>query len=171
MVRSPTRHHTSRTALTAVGKIGQDAIRRDLLRERDQPGALNIRIISLLARELLDEGVHVVVEGILVADRYAPMLTALERDHRGETHRYYFDIPFPATVERHFTKPNSDDFTPRDMRSWYVEGDVLPGGTDRIIGPESSLESTVERILAETALLDAPRPRHSSLAEHVHPDA
>lgn len=144
--------------------IGQDAIRRDMLKERDQPDALNISLIDMLARRLLDEGMHVVIEGILTASRYASMLTALERDHEGQTHRYYFDLPFDVTVQRHWTKPNCHDFTTEDMRSWFVPGDVLPGGTDRIIGPDNSLTETVEQILAQTGLLLAPPPPHPSLA-------
>lgn len=148
--------------------IGQDAIRRDMLKEKDWPGALSIDVIDKLARQLLDEGVHVVVEGILTASRYGAMLTALEQAHAGDTYRYYFDLPFATTVDRHWTKPNSHAFTPEDMRSWFLEGDLLPGGTDRLIGPHSGLDATAEQILAETGLLQAPRPPQPSLAADLH---
>lgn len=144
--------------------LGQDAIRRDLLKEKDWPGALNIQIIDIIARRLLDEGVHLVVEGIMTASRYADMLAGLEKDHEGDTYRYYFDLPFQTTVHRHWTKLDCYAFTPEQMRSWYAEDDVLPGGADRVIGPDSSLAATVQRILDETGLLDAPRPPHPSLA-------
>ena len=116
MVQSPTRHHTSRTALTAVGKVRQDVVRRDILRERDLAGAVNIELIDV-------------------------------------------------TVERHFTKPNHGDWSVEDMRGWYAADDVLAGGTDRVIGPESTEWDTVERILAETGLLDAARPLQPSLSD------
>ena len=41
---------------------------------------------------------------------------------------------------------------------------MLPGGTDRIIGPDNSLTDTVEQLLAQTGLLLAPPPPHPSLA-------
>lgn len=51
------------------------------------------------------------------------------------------------------------------MRGWYAAGDLLPGGTDRVIGPDSTERETVERILAETGLLDAARPSQPSLTD------
>ncbi|MDC0770879.1 amidohydrolase family protein [Streptomyces sp. HD] len=63
--------------------IGQDNLRRVVLRERDRPGAANIGLIGMTARYALDAGFHTVVEGILYADHYAAMLEDLVRDHRG----------------------------------------------------------------------------------------
>ncbi|MEY9913199.1 hypothetical protein ABIA35_009466 [Catenulispora sp. MAP12-49] len=68
-------------------------------------------------------------------------------------------------AERHLTKPNHDYWSVEDMRGWYAEGDVLPGGVDRVIGPDSAEQDTVERVLAETGLLAADRPRHLSLSD------
>ncbi|MEY9863205.1 hypothetical protein ABH935_008854 [Catenulispora sp. GAS73] len=99
------------------------------------------------------------------AERYGAMLAALLADHAGAAHSYYFDVPFDVTVERHFTKPNHADWTVDDMRGWYVEDDVLPGGVDRLIGADSTEHDTVERVLAETGLLLADRPAHPSLAD------
>src|SRR5699024_5501323 len=45
--------------------IGQDVVRREILRERDLPGAANITMIDLMARHALAHGFHVVVEGIM----------------------------------------------------------------------------------------------------------
>lgn len=52
--------------------VAQDNLRRIVLRERDRPGAANIGLIDLTARYALHAGYHVVVEGILHADRYGP---------------------------------------------------------------------------------------------------
>ncbi len=72
--------------------VGQDNLRRIVLGERDRPGAANIGLIGLTARYALDAGFHVVVEGILYADRYGDMLDQLRADHRGPTHSYYLDV-------------------------------------------------------------------------------
>jgi hypothetical protein len=153
---------------TAYGRglaiIRQDVVRRDVLRERDWPNAVNIGLMDLMTRHLLGHGIHVVLEGIMATSRYGDMLAALALDHP-QTVSYYFDIPFEITVERHHTKPNCHEWTVEDMRSWFLPEDVLPGGIDRIVSPDSTLEETVERILAETGLLDAPRPPQPSLAE------
>jgi adenylylsulfate kinase-like enzyme len=66
-----------------VAVVSQDVIRRGVLQEQDVSGGANIGLIDLVARYSLDQGFHVVVEGILGAARYEPMLTALLRDHRG----------------------------------------------------------------------------------------
>lgn len=89
--------------------VGQDNLRRIVLRERDRPGAANIGLIDSVARYALDAGYHVVVEGILYADHYGDMLAQLRVDHRGRAHGYYLDAPFAETLARHATKPQAGD--------------------------------------------------------------
>ena len=172
VLRGPSGSGKSRTATALRERYGrglaivrQDVVRRDVLRERDMSGAVNVGLIDSMARHILAQGVPCVVEGIMHAERYSAMLSALLAEHAGAAYSYYFDIPFDVTVERHFTKPNHAEWTVEVMRGWYAAGDVLPGGVDRIIGPESSEQDTVERILAETGLLDAGRPAHPSLTD------
>jgi len=81
--------------------VGQDNVRRDVLRERDVPGGAAVGLIGLMARYAPAHGFHVVVEGILYADRYAGMLAGLAADHRGVTRCYYLDVPFEETSARH----------------------------------------------------------------------
>lgn len=137
--------------------VAQDNLRRTILKERDVPGALNIGLIELTARYALDAGHHVVVEGILAADRYGEMLTRLCADHVGRTHRYYLDVPFDETLARHATKPIADVVDAARLRSWYRPLDLLPGAGETVIGADSTLPGTVERILRDTGLA-APGP-------------
>jgi adenylate kinase family enzyme len=148
-----------------IAVIPQDMVRREILRERDHPGGVNITLIDTMARHILDQGVHVVLEGILDAVRYGQMLTSLLSEHVGDSYGYFFDIPFEATLERHRSKPNRDEWTEADMREWYRDGDLLPDAGEQIIGPDSTLEETVQRILAETQLCAAVRPAHSGFGE------
>ncbi|MDX2561107.1 kinase [Streptomyces sp. TX20-6-3] len=136
--------------------VGQDNLRRDVLRERDRPGAANIGLIDVTARYALDAGYHVVVEGILYADHYGAMLARLRADHRGPTHGYYLNVPFEETVARHATKPQSATYGELEMRSWYRERDLLPGGVETVVGADSSLAETVERIMRDTGLAGLP---------------
>jgi hypothetical protein len=78
--------------------VGQDNLRRDVLRERDLPAGANIGLIDLVARYALSHGFSVIVEGILRADHYATMLSVLIDDHQGRTCCYYFDVPFDETL-------------------------------------------------------------------------
>lgn len=148
-----------------IAVIPQDVVRREIVRERDVPDAVNVDLLGIMARHLLEHGVHVVLEGILYASHYGLMIDVLRREHAGPTFGYYFDIPYETTVERHWTKSNCADWSPEDMRDWYREKDLLPGHAERIIGPDSRVEESVQRILAETGLLSAPRPPHPGFAE------
>ncbi|CAL9657763.1 AAA family ATPase [Streptomyces sp. Tu 3180] len=136
--------------------VGQDNLRRIVLRERDRPGAANIGLIDLTARYALDAGFHVVVEGILYADHYGDMLAALRADHRGPTHAYYLDVPFEETLARNATKPQTGEYGEREMRDWYRERDLLPGGIETVVGADSSLTATVDRIMLESGLARLP---------------
>ncbi|WP_317447762.1 AAA family ATPase [Streptomyces collinus] len=136
--------------------VGQDNLRREVLRERDRPGAVNIGLIDLTARYALDAGYHVVVEGILYADRYGDMLARLRADHRGPTHCYYLDVPFEETVARHATKPIADDVDETLLRDSYRPRDLLPGGLETVIGTDSPLHESVDRIMFDTGLAHLP---------------
>jgi chloramphenicol 3-O-phosphotransferase len=136
--------------------VGQDNLRRVVLRERDRPGAANIGLIDLTARYALDAGFHVVIEGILYADRYGDMLARLRADHSGPTHGYYLDVPFDQTLARHATKPIADEVTETQLRDWYRPRDLLPDRLETIIGADSTLHETVTRIMSETGLARLP---------------
>jgi hypothetical protein len=78
--------------------VGQDNLRRVILRERDVPGGANIGLIDQTARFALSRGYHTIVEGIFNADHYGAMFTALISDHPGRAFAYFLDVPFPETV-------------------------------------------------------------------------
>ncbi|MFQ6197105.1 AAA family ATPase [Streptomyces sp. NPDC000405] len=135
-----------------VATVGQDIMRRVVLKDCDASGDTHVGLVDLTARYALDCGFHVIVEGILSAARYGPMLEALRRDHRGRTHMYYFDVPFEETLRRHATKPVANEFGEAEMREWYRPHDVLPGGIETVIPATSSLEETVRRVMLESGL-------------------
>ncbi|WP_406452785.1 AAA family ATPase [Streptomyces sp. NBC_00876] len=140
--------------------VGQDNLRRIVLREHDRPGGANIGLIDTVARYALDAGYHVVVEGILYAEHYAPMLQRLREEHRGPTHCYYLDIPFRETLRRHATKPQADEYGEAELSAWYRPLDLLPGGVESVIGAGSTLAGTTDRIMAETGLDRLPARDH-----------
>jgi hypothetical protein len=115
-----------------------------------------IALVDTVARYSLDQGFHVIVEGILNAARYGAMLDALFRDHRGASLAYYLDVPFEETLARHATRPSAADFGEVEMRSWYRPLDLLPTVQEQIIPAASSLSESVERIYGDARL---PPPR------------
>jgi hypothetical protein len=123
-----------------------------VLREHDVAGGANIGLIDLTARYALSNGFHVIVEGILRADHYGAMLAALRADHHDRAACFYLHVPFEETLRRHASKPQAADYGAAEMRSWYRELDLLPGGTERVIGPDSTLEATARQVMAEAGL-------------------
>jgi hypothetical protein len=136
-----------------VAWVSQDLIRRTILREKDQPGGVNIGLIDEVSRYSLDHGYHVVLDGILYADRYEPMLTALARDHLGLSRFYYLDVSMAETLRSHAARPQAAEFGAVDMRGWYRSLDLLGGIRERIIPETSTLQETTSVILAEANLL------------------
>jgi hypothetical protein len=101
-----------------IAIVGQDNLRRVVLREHDKPGAPNVGLIGMVGRYALDAGYHVVVEGILYAAHYGDMLAGLCADHRGLTRCYYLDVPFEETLRRHQTKPPAE-YGQAEMSDWW----------------------------------------------------
>lgn len=116
-----------------VALIEQDYVRRILLGEHDHPDGINIRLIDQAARIALDGGFDVIIEGMLFADRYAEMLTALTRDHRGVTHHWYFDASLTVTQQRHLHRAESAQVPVSKLAEWYREDDLLPGMVQRVM--------------------------------------
>lgn len=139
-----------------VALVAQDNLRRVVLRERDRPGAANIGLIDTVARYSLDAGYHVVVEGILYADHYGDMLARLRADHRGPAFNFYLDVPLEETFARHVTKPQAGEYGEAELRAWFRPLDLLPGGIETVIGADSTLTGTVDRIMLDTGLAGLP---------------
>jgi predicted kinase len=135
-----------------IAIVGQDNLRRIVLREHDTPGAPNVGLIAMVARYALDAGYHVVVEGILYAAHYGDMLAGLCADHQGLTRCYYLDVPFEETLRRHSSKPQAAEYGQAEMSGWYRERDFLPGGIEQVIAAETSLDAAVDRIMRDTGL-------------------
>lgn len=142
--------------------LSQDVVRRDILLEKDRPGAITVGLIDTMARHILAQGHHLVLEGIFYADHYGPMLTRLLREHPGPTCAFYFDLPFRVTLARHATKPVAHEYGEPELRQWWRPRDLLPGGAEQLIDEQSSLDHTVCRVLLECGLLSKSVPEAES---------
>jgi hypothetical protein len=92
----------------------------------------------------------------LSADHYRRMLCALIEDQAGRCFAYYLDVPWDETLRRHALKPQAAEYGEREMRAWYRERDLLPGGLERVVPASSSLDDTVRRIMADAGLGQEP---------------
>lgn len=132
--------------------VGQDNLRRVVLREGDVPGGANIGLIDLTVRHALEHGFHTVLEGILYSAHYGEMLAGLLGDFGSRAHCFYLDVPFEETLLRHATKPIAQQVTEKDLREWYQVRDLLPGGVETVIPASSSLSATTDLVLRESGL-------------------
>jgi predicted kinase len=141
-----------------IAIVSQDLLRRVVLKEKDQPGAVNIGLIDVVARYALDRGYHVIIEGILYQAHYGPMLTALRQDLPGRCHFWYLDVPFAQTLTRHATKPQAAEYGEAELRAWWRDRDFLPGGFEQVITAGESADNAAARIMAGAGL--TPIPQH-----------
>ncbi|WP_329074359.1 hypothetical protein [Streptomyces niveus] len=146
--------------------VGQDNLRRIVLRERDRPGAANIGLIGMTARYALDAGFHTVVEGILYADRMPRCWKTSFASTGAISHCYHPDVPLQETLLRHATKRDLAylaQVTDQHLRDWYRERDLLPSGVETIVEASSTLDNTVKRIMRETG------PEHGTAHRPLRP--
>ena len=127
--------------------VGQDMLRREILKIGDDHPNPSIGLIDLTARYALDLGYHVVVEGILGSGNHAAMLEHLVADHQGISTCFYLDIPFEETLRRHATKPVANEYGEESMRRWFKERDLIPNLNETSIPATSSLDDSVSLIL------------------------
>lgn len=144
----------ARTIREHVGRgiaiVGQDELRRHVLRVKDTPGNPSVGLIDAVARYALDAGMHVVVEGILASDIYGDMLRELRADHEGVTRAYWFDLHFDETLARHRTK--QADYPEELLHEWWRGTDLIDGLDEGLLLSDDDYEANTHRILHETGL-------------------
>ncbi|MEU7141361.1 AAA family ATPase [Nocardia sp. NPDC046473] len=125
--------------------VPQDVVRRQMLRESDEPGAFNITLIEQIARTCLASGRLVIVEGILDAHRYGPMLQRLAAAATRSLH-YSFDLTFAETLSRHAGRPQAATIPEQMMAQWYHGWQPVAGLDEVRIDATWTLEQIVDRI-------------------------
>lgn len=130
-----------------IAILGQDNIRRTILKELENPRNTTVGLVDVMARHILDQGWHVIVEGIYGAHRYADSLRALAADHRGPTACFYFDLSFDETLRRHSTRAKAGSFGADDMREWWKPGDLIDGLGEKTIGPDQTVTEIATMVM------------------------
>ncbi|MBF6259799.1 MULTISPECIES: AAA family ATPase [Nocardia] len=133
--------------------IGQDVVRRQIVRERDEPGGWNIELIEHIATLCLARGMVTIVEGILDADRYGAMLHRLA-DTAGCALHYGFDLTFDETLARHAGRPQAATIPPDQMAEWYHGWQPLSYVEEVRIDSSWSRDSIIERIHTDILATD-----------------
>lgn len=140
----------SRFGYAQCAVVSQDRIRRELLREPDVAGGVNIELVESIASFCLARGLVTIVEGIFNAGRYGAMLERLA----GAAPRslfYAWDLSFDETVRRHDTRPQREDFTAEEMAEWYHGWQPLPFVEEVRFDASVLLDEAVARVLRDLA--------------------
>ncbi|MFC0675317.1 AAA family ATPase [Brachybacterium hainanense] len=132
-----------------VAVIGQDHVRREMLRERESAHSPTPGLITVIARHCLSIGRITVVEGIFGREWYGPMFADLIAEHRGPVLAYYLDVSLAETLRRHTGKPIAHEVAAADVASWYRVRDVLGTEGEVVFDEEQSEDAMVARILAD----------------------
>ncbi|MFI6046611.1 hypothetical protein ACIA8C_33675 [Nocardia sp. NPDC051321] len=125
--------------------VPQDVVRRQMLREFDEPGAFNITLIEQIALTCLASGGLVLVEGILDAQRYGPMLHRLAAVAPRSLH-YGFDLTLAETLVRHAGRPLAATVPEPLLARWYHGWQPLADIEEVRIDATWTVEQIVDRI-------------------------
>jgi hypothetical protein len=139
--------------------VGQDHLRRVVLREHDVPGGDNIGLIAHTVRHCLGIGYDVVLEGILVGAHYAAMVQQLVESHVGASHVFYLDVPLDETLRRHQGRPLRDEVSADRLRSWFVPHDVLGLPGEVVLDGRGEVADVLASVLERLGPVVRPTPR------------
>ncbi|MBO1756808.1 AAA family ATPase [Allobranchiibius sp. CTAmp26] len=145
-----------------TANIGQDHLRRVILREHDVPGGDNIQLIATTVRYCLQLGYHVIVEGIFFSGHYGDMLRGLIDTHTGPAHVFYLDVPLAETLRRHEGRPMRVEVGPDKLRNWYIDHDLLGVPDEVVLDHSRDLASTTRHILDRVGPITARTDTNSS---------
>lgn len=126
--------------------ISQDMVRRDMLYAKDGPDTQAIDLLIALVKYGKENCATVILEGILYADWYQRLFSAVKETFGSHIHAYYFDIPFEETLLRHQTKPNAGEFGEAEMRRWWREKDCLEAIPEFSINRDMTVDEIVRMI-------------------------
>lgn len=138
-----------------TANLGQDHLRRVILREHDVPGGDNIDFIAQNARYCLGIGYNVILEGILYSPHYGAMLHQLVKEHPGPSHLFYLDVPLEETLRRHERRPMT--VGPDKIREWYHPLDLLDIPGEITIDGRADTNETLAAVLERIGAV-SPRP-------------
>ncbi|REJ05515.1 hypothetical protein DY023_09750 [Microbacterium bovistercoris] len=134
-----------------VALIHQDYFRREILSNDDRVQRSRDASILIVgaAREALNLGYDVILDGIFNLRDYSAPLERLHDDHRGRTRIYQFDIGLDETIRRHAGRPLAKEFGADKIRDWYDGWQPLPWHDETRVGGEVSTEDLVSSILQD----------------------
>lgn|SRR5699024_4752404 len=132
--------------------ISQDTIRREILNVKDRPENPTPALIQKICEFGITTYSYIILEGILKAAIYRPMLLDLIDLFDQNVSVYYFDLSFSEALHRHEQREKSQEFGKESLQKWWLEKDYLAIPNEQIITAELTQEEIVSNIQKELAL-------------------
>lgn len=127
-----------------VALVGQDHLRRFILKEKDELESKDILgLIKQTVQYTLAHGYITILEGILFEEKYRTLIQNLIAENPDQSYLFYIDTSFEETVRRHQSKSNAHEFGRREMEGWYREKIALGLPGEVRLGEELTLEDMV----------------------------
>lgn len=137
-----------------IAIVEQDYIRRFILKEKENNPEALPKITGLIEQTVLflvNHGYSVILDGILLKERYGDMLARLKNACPNH-YFFYMDVSFEETLKRHATKPIAHEFGETEMRRWYTPKDMT-GFKGEIVIPESTtIDEATNLVLSQSGL-------------------
>jgi adenylate kinase family enzyme len=113
-------------------------------------GTLNSKTIHKMIKAnvlaALKDNYDVILEGIFNVKSWKVIFDEIFEIHPKDNFIFYFDISFEETLRRHRTKPNKNEWSEEDMKSWYNEKDFLNYDFEHTIEEKLSKDETIKII-------------------------
>lgn len=132
-----------------IAIVAHDVLRREILHVRDYPGSVSVTLMDMTARLALDNGLHVVVEGILHSESYGEMLARLGQDHVGVTCSYRYVLDLDETLRRHSTKALAHEVSEEQVASWYRLDDPVAGLQERVFNAAVTPVAALDQVFKD----------------------
>ncbi|ERG66786.1 hypothetical protein M467_05780 [Exiguobacterium chiriqhucha RW-2] len=129
--------------------VSQDVIRRGILHTRDKDNNLSIELIERISLYGMEHCPIVILEGILIKERYGKMILNLIDAFNGNALVYYFDLSLEETFKRHRTKGDDLEFTEQNLMKWYRAEDWLGVNNESILTCDLSNEEIERNIITD----------------------
>lgn len=110
------------------------------------------RLIKSSVLIALEDGYDVILEGILSARRYRPLLDDLLAAHTSDSHLFYFNVSLDESIRRHNTKAKPHGFGEADLKQWYPAAQRSNHPMERLIPESYSLTEAVAFVLESSGL-------------------
>ncbi|MEW1973671.1 AAA family ATPase [Microbacterium profundi] len=137
-----------------VALIHQDQVRREMLQNGDRlqrSHDASVLIVSM-ARQALDLGYDVVLDGIFNLRDYSEPFELLYAEHLGVTRIYQFDVGLDETLRRHAARPLGSVVLESKIREWYDGWQPLPWHQETRVGAEVTTDELVTLIVKDLDL-------------------